>query len=357
MLALPVPLIVSMILSYLGIRATLRGRVHPGLLSLMALCAFQGVIIALVQYYGISNIRWIQPLSASLIPPLCWLVFISTSRRPVSLKQDCIHVVAFLLCVISLLFLPAALDIVVPLTFIFYGWKLMSAIAGGGDSLPNMRLESGELPARLWQAIGMALLASALCDALIVLSQILGETTWTPMIVSLFTALNLLALGVLSLSDELTTVESPDDAIDDLPQIDTHESRSETRQNTTAETNGAAVMNSEEAAHDSLIVQQLDALMRDQQLYLDADLTLSRLARRLSIPAKQLSAAINRHCSENVSRHVNRYRIEHACTLMLEGRSITQSVYDSGFNTRSNFNREFQRIQQASPTEWLAVQT
>ena len=47
-------------------------------------------------------------------------------------------------------------------------------------------------------------------------------------------------------------------------------------------------------ARDIELMQRLDALVDKEQLYRDADLTLARLAHRLSVPAKHLSAAINR---------------------------------------------------------------
>jgi AraC-like DNA-binding protein len=56
---------------------------------------------------------------------------------------------------------------------------------------------------------------------------------------------------------------------------------------------------------------------------------------------------------ENVSRYVNRQRIEHACTLLQRGQSVTAAMLDSGFNTKSNFNREFLRTKTSSPRDWV----
>ena len=49
---------------------------------------------------------------------------------------------------------------------------------------------------------------------------------------------------------------------------------------------------------------RLDALLESRRLYLDPELTLTRLARALHVPVKRLSAAINRSTGGNVSRHV-----------------------------------------------------
>ncbi|MGL5010519.1 MAG: helix-turn-helix domain-containing protein [Paracoccaceae bacterium] len=87
--------------------------------------------------------------------------------------------------------------------------------------------------------------------------------------------------------------------------------------------------------------------------YLDPNLTLAHLARKLRVPAKTLSAAINRATGENVSRFVNAERIRHAQSILLRGETVTEAMLASGFNTKSNFNREFLRVAGASPSDWL----
>lgn len=69
---------------------------------------------------------------------------------------------------------------------------------------------------------------------------------------------------------------------------------------------------------------------------------------------KQLSGAINRSTGENVSRFINNHRIAAACQALAQGDSVTQTLFASGFNTKSNFNREFLRVHGGPPKEWLA---
>ena len=101
---------------------------------------------------------------------------------------------------------------------------------------------------------------------------------------------------------------------------------------------------------------RLNRLLSDRELYLDPDLTLGRLSRRLGIPVKQLSAAINRTTGGNVSRYVNGFRIAKACADLRAGESVTTAMLSSGFSTRSNFNREFRRITGKSPSDWRAAE-
>jgi AraC-like DNA-binding protein len=109
-------------------------------------------------------------------------------------------------------------------------------------------------------------------------------------------------------------------------------------------------------AEHAAVMAALDAAMTGSRLYLDPELTLDRLARRLRLPVRAISRAINVATGENASRYVNGHRIRHACALMRDGASVTEAILASGFNTKSNFNREFRRVMAMAPTEWLARQ-
>ncbi len=80
--------------------------------------------------------------------------------------------------------------------------------------------------------------------------------------------------------------------------------------------------------------------------------TLRAGARRLGVPAKALSAAVNRVKGENISRVVNGWRVAHAGALLREGASVTEAMLASGFATKSNFNREFLRVTGRAPSDW-----
>jgi len=90
-----------------------------------------------------------------------------------------------------------------------------------------------------------------------------------------------------------------------------------------------------------------------QKLYRDENLNLTRLARRAGIPARRISGAINRLTSKNVSQYVNDHRITEACRLLKDtDHAVTTIMFESGFQTKSNFNREFRRVTGVSPMAW-----
>ncbi|WP_455854408.1 helix-turn-helix domain-containing protein [Ensifer canadensis] len=104
-------------------------------------------------------------------------------------------------------------------------------------------------------------------------------------------------------------------------------------------------------------MRSVDELMRRKALYKDLELNLSRIARKLGVPARRISNAINRIHGISVSQYVNNYRVEEACRLLsATDEAITQIAFEAGFLTKSNFNREFLRVTGQSPSSWREEQ-
>ncbi|AOG12793.1 helix-turn-helix domain protein (plasmid) [Agrobacterium sp. RAC06] len=79
---------------------------------------------------------------------------------------------------------------------------------------------------------------------------------------------------------------------------------------------------------------------------------IDRLARKALIPARQISTAINRTTGKNFSQYVNEFRIAEACRLLAETKKlVTEVMLDVGFQTKSNFNREFRRVTDMTPAQ------
>ncbi|RJL50175.1 AraC family transcriptional regulator [Pectobacterium carotovorum] len=101
------------------------------------------------------------------------------------------------------------------------------------------------------------------------------------------------------------------------------------------------------ATEDELqLAKALDDFIRTHALYTDPGMTLQRLSRRLS-------ETINRVHGRNFSQVMNEYRIEEAKRLLSQTDDrITDIMLASGFQTKSNFNREFLRLTGVSPSVW-----
>ena len=184
---------------------------------------------------------------------------------------------------------PQLIDVALPLIFAGYA-VAMFGVLRRGEVMQRAKLAAGPAPRRLWTAIAVMLLLSAASDVLISVAFGLGYAAWRPIIVSIFTSVTLLGIGLVSLSPDVETDPEPE-----APE---------------------EVSPSEEEIG---LITRLDAHMAAARPYLDPDLTLARLARQLHVPIKQLSAAINRHKGENVSRYVNWFRVMDACERLRDG--------------------------------------
>ena len=327
--SLPLPLVSALVLAFLLAVLLLR-RDRPGLfVALVGLCAVQAAVIALAQHYGIAAFRSLQPITAAAIPPLAWAAFqFSAVGRP-RLLPGFANLAGPLLALAASLLLPALLDGLIPALFLGYGGAILLAAWRGADALPRLPLTAGDTPGLVWKVIALSLMVSALGDILFSAAAFGGRSDWMPWIVALWSSLTLLAVGGLVLVQSLGRGE-----------------REPVRR-------GATVPRDQEA--DAELVARLDAFLESRKLYRDPELTLARLARALHVPIKRLSAAINRSTGGNVSRHVNGYRIREACRALEAGASVTEAMLASGFNTKSNFNREFRRVTGRTPSAWRRI--
>ena len=322
---LPIPVFGALILLFLFARLWLRqGRLTP-LTLLLAFYAIQTFIIALAQHYMVPGMRFVQPISASLVPPMAWWAFQRTAVRGTRM-HDALHLTIPLSALACLKVAPSVLDVFIPVVFIAYGAAILRKSLSGPDAQPRALLSGGDGPVLVWSVIAISLIASAFSDVLIVVAHVWGLDVLKPWLISVFSVGNLVLIGLLSLSGKLET---------DLE---------------TVEASSAQTQEPDEA-----LWQALQTHMSERRPYLDPQLSLVRLARQLGVPAKALSATINSASGENVSRFVNKARIRAAEEKMLEGQSVIEAMLSSGFNTKSNFNREFLRINGQSPSQWLAT--
>ncbi|MDY0198938.1 MAG: helix-turn-helix domain-containing protein, partial [Tenuifilaceae bacterium] len=103
-------------------------------------------------------------------------------------------------------------------------------------------------------------------------------------------------------------------------------------------------------------VSKLKLFMATEKPYLEANLSLPELAKKIEIPSHHLSRVINEHFGVNFFDFVNQYRIEEVKSRIsnpdFENLSFLGIAYDSGFNTKSAFNRVFKKMTGLTPSEY-----
>ncbi|KAA3649951.1 MAG: AraC family transcriptional regulator [Proteobacteria bacterium] len=101
-------------------------------------------------------------------------------------------------------------------------------------------------------------------------------------------------------------------------------------------------------------VSKIKAFMDTEKPYMDADLTLPGLATKLKIPSHHLSRVINENFGLNFFDFINQYRIEEVKAKMakpeFDNLSFLTIAFESGFNTKSAFNRVFKKMTGVTPS-------
>lgn len=82
-------------------------------------------------------------------------------------------------------------------------------------------------------------------------------------------------------------------------------------------------------------------------------ISLDQVAAIAYMTPSSFSRYFKTHANKTFSEFVSEIRIGHACKLLIENKiNISQACYESGFQTLSNFNRQFKTITQRTPLEY-----
>ncbi len=103
------------------------------------------------------------------------------------------------------------------------------------------------------------------------------------------------------------------------------------------------------------LLQNILATVKKEELYLNEELTIADLAKKLGYSTKTISYTINNGLQKSFSLFINEYRVnlfkEKRASGKYEHLSIMGLAYDCGFNSKSTFNRIFKEITGSSPKE------
>jgi AraC-like DNA-binding protein len=106
---------------------------------------------------------------------------------------------------------------------------------------------------------------------------------------------------------------------------------------------------------DAFLKRLID-VMESEKPYTDGELTLPRLAARLSVSTHHLSQVINERLERSFSDFVNSYRVEEAKRRLADPAaghySLIAIAEDVGFNSKSSFNAAFKKQTGMTPSEF-----
>ncbi|MGC4100925.1 ABC transporter permease [Ferruginibacter sp.] len=102
----------------------------------------------------------------------------------------------------------------------------------------------------------------------------------------------------------------------------------------------------------------LKKTMQEGQYYLDPELNVSSLAEQLGMPSHELSRIINIALKKNFTDFINEFRIREVVRKMddpaYDRMTLLGIAFESGFNSKTTFNRVFRQMTGKSPVEYKA---
>ncbi|WP_137129877.1 AraC family transcriptional regulator [Rhizobium sp. FY34] len=329
MLSVPLPFIAGLAFA-LTLFRNLRGVETGGsrfyLFVFLAAYAVQGMIVGLRFGYGIEALGPVQPITAAAMPPLAFLAFRALSASPI--HHSWLHLGAPIAVACGITFVWPLVDILLVSIFLFYAVLLYRLTLNEPEAVAEASLDR-TIPALRAARLTAGLMAFfGLADGLVSIFVALYGPAYVPLAVS---AMNIAAIVVV-----LVYYFAP-----------------EPRSGGGSAMTVAVV---QPTVADKALLSRVEAALDANDLYRQDDLSLAKLARRAGLPAREVSIAINRITGLNVSQFVNNRRIREACRLLEETeKPLTEIMFDCGFSTKSNFNREFRRVTDASPSQWRAL--
>ncbi|GFE51702.1 AraC family transcriptional regulator [Roseobacter cerasinus] len=326
MISVPLPLFLTGLAALFGAlvltRAWLAGPAKALFALLAALIMVETALVALRFAYDVQDVLVIQRLLPFWIGPLLYLGYVALSDRAGRLQPALL--LHFGLAALATAIVAAwpeiriVLDVMIGSSYALYALALLHIWRGGPDRLSQLGLAHVAFMRRM-MLVGAGLLGLTLMmDTLIALDFARNEGANVGRLLSLASLMLIVILAgaaLLSLRNPKTSqpTETPRDEDADL---------------------------SRKAA----------AFLTDSRLFVDPQLSLTRLARRLGVTDRALSEAINRSTGKNVSQFINDFRVAEAARLLQETRDAVGAVGEAaGFLTRSNFYSEFNRVMGQSP--------
>ncbi len=104
-------------------------------------------------------------------------------------------------------------------------------------------------------------------------------------------------------------------------------------------------------------LKALQKSMNEDNIFLDAELTLKTLAVKLDLHPNKLSWLLNQRLEKNFNEYINQFRFQHFKEISRKPENshltILGLAYESGFNSKTVFNSYFKKVEGITPGAWL----
>jgi len=104
-------------------------------------------------------------------------------------------------------------------------------------------------------------------------------------------------------------------------------------------------------------VERIQQILLEKELFLISDITLKNFSGHVGLSPRETSRLINRGLNMSFIDFINSYRVERfkelADSNKVDHLSLLGIAYESGFNSKSTFNRVFKKMEGKSPSAYL----
>lgn len=104
------------------------------------------------------------------------------------------------------------------------------------------------------------------------------------------------------------------------------------------------------------LINSLNELMHTQELYLDNEISLQSLSKKLNVTSHHLSQALNQQLNKNFYDYINTARVQKAKKMLSDSGfqkvAIIDIAYQVGFNNKTSFNNAFKKQTQLTPSQY-----
>ncbi|WP_379965293.1 AraC family transcriptional regulator [Epilithonimonas sp. UC225_85] len=121
-----------------------------------------------------------------------------------------------------------------------------------------------------------------------------------------------------------------------------------------AETRDYVLLNKEVMPHTviSKNKERLQTIFTFVEKNYDKEIEINDIANLVNLTLPAFCNFFKKTTKITFTDFINQYRIDKACTLILQGKSISESCYDTGYNSISYFSRTFKKYMGKTPTEF-----
>lgn len=106
------------------------------------------------------------------------------------------------------------------------------------------------------------------------------------------------------------------------------------------------------------LIKKLDSLMTSEEVFLNNEISLVSLSKKLDVTPHHLSQALNEQLGQNFYDYINSARVNRAKEMLLDNgfqkTPIIDIAYQVGFNNKTSFNNAFKRYTKVTPSQFRA---